>query len=53
VEPLAVAVPIQIAYVIGLIAVLVGPVTICEIKDGTRAFTSRPSRPAALLTAGL
>jgi hypothetical protein len=32
VEPLAVATAVQIAYVIALIAVLIGPVTICEMK---------------------
>jgi hypothetical protein len=32
VEPLAVATAIQVAYVIGLIALLIGPVTIAELK---------------------
>jgi hypothetical protein len=32
VEPFAVATVVQIAYVIGLVAVLIGPVTVCEMK---------------------
>ena len=31
-EPLAVAVPIQIAYVIGLFSLFLGPVTVTELK---------------------